>query len=178
MLYYSVFNCFPNQGLDSILIFEFDKVLCSYPFRCKDGAASVEFVNFLYKIEQTKIRKLSRPDAEDIILKHDALQSYQQTKTLVAHLWKASSDEELQMAHRAARKNYVLAVQNFSRSSPNSNDFELLYQQKLEADAIFKVIRRVYEQEHMLDECLPRGFDGLTEETIDSIYRQECLDAE
>lgn len=50
-----------------------------------------------------------------------------------------------------------------------------LNQKKKEAEAIFKIVRRVYEQEHMLDECLPRAFDGLPEETIDSIYQQEIL---
>lgn len=174
MLYYSVFNCYPYQGLDSILIFEFDKVLCSYRFECEDGAASVEFINFLYKIEQTKMYQLSRPDAEDLILKRDAESAYQDTKRLVKKILEASQKEELQLAYRAARNYYFETVR--ALESPEACGLELNVRQnkKEGADAIFKVVRRVYEQEYMLDECLPRGFDGLPEETIDAMYNQEC----
>ena len=174
VLLYSVFPCFPSQGLDSVIFFEFEKPLCSYVFKSEEGGASVQLAAFLCEVNRTTISRIPRPVAEDMLLKHDALQAYQKAKTLISHLLRASEDNGLQLAYRAARKNYISAVNNFTRSGPCSDDFEKLHQAKTEANAIFKVVRRVYEQKHMLDECLPRCFDGLPEETINSMYNQEC----
>ena len=106
-------------------------------------------------------------------MKNDALLAYEQTKRLVTTFLKVSADNELQIAYRAARRNYIEAVRALDNYSPTFHDLTLLRDKKEEADAIFKVVRRVYEQDHLLNECLPRCFDGLTEETIDSIYKQE-----
>ena len=175
MLGYSVFRCFPSQGLDSVIFLDFEKPLYSYIFKSEEEDTSFQLASLLCEIHRTTIPRIPRPMAEDIILKYDALQAYQQTKNLVNSLLKASADTKLQLAYRAARKNYISAVNSFNCSGPCSKDFEELHQKKIEADAIFNIVRRVYEQEHMLDECLPREFDGLPEETINSIYRQEVL---
>ena len=174
MLYYSVFNCYPSHGMDSVLIFQADQLICSYPFKSDHGAASVEFVNFIYQLEHSRMNHLSRPDAEDIILKMDALDAYRKTKNLITTLMETSQKEDLQIAYRASRNNYIEAVR--ALESPEACEFELNIRQnkKKEANAIFKVVRRVYEQAYMLDECLPRCFDGLPGETIDALYKQEC----
>ena len=117
---------------------------------------------------------LSRPDAEDIIQKMDALNAYRETKNLIATWLEVSQKEDLQVAYRAARSNYIEAVRELDNASPTVRDTNYLRTKKEQANAIFKIVRRVYEQEYMLDECLPRGFDGLPEETINAMYNQEC----
>lgn len=177
MLYYAFINDYPYQDVDSVLILTDTEVICSYRF----SHESRDLGNFLNDAERRGFQHMHRYDAYEVIQKQDALKRYRESKQLIEHLLEASKKDELTLAYRAARNNYLNAVRaldkapRFAIEHLRDEVIASLSQKKKEADAIFKVIRRVYEQEYMLNECLPREFDGLLEETIDSIYQQEIL---
>ena len=177
MLYYAFINDYPYQDVDSVLILTDTEVICSYRF----SHESRDLGNFLNDAERRGFRHMHRYDAYEVTQKQDALKKYQESKKLIEHLLEASKKDELNLAYRAARNNYLNAVRaldkapHFAIEHLRDEVVSSLSQKKKEAESIFKIVRRVYEQEHMLDECLPREFDGLPGETIDLIYQQEIL---
>lgn len=170
MLYYSFISDYPHQDVDSVFILTDTELLCSYRFL----SSSHDLGNFLHDAEQRGCRPMHRYDAYEVIQKQDALKRYQESKKILDSLLKASRKEKLQLAYRAARNNYIEAVRALDNSSPCLDVVTILLRQKEEAEAIFQTVRRVFEEEYLLDQNLPRGFDGLTEETINAMYKQEC----
>ena len=139
--------------------------------QCLDlrGAIIITYDQAEYRLEKIKDHKLLK-EAEDL---------YASSKKIADQMLANARKEEVRLAYRAARNYFFQAVRNLELPDTCGDLLNERMNKKEEAQAIFNVIRKVFETEiHPVDlpyDILGRVFDGVPEDVVDAMYKQENI---